>query len=267
MVVSKRIVLLVLVAALAGVGASVAWAVAGGGSAWGPGAGMGPGMMSGRAGGTSGSPVSSIAAARTKAQSYADTLGLRTSEVMQFERNFYVKLVDTQGNAATEVLVDPQTGFVSLEYGPAMMWNTKYGMMTGGHTAGTTMIGPGSMMPSSGIPKSSAGMMGGGMMGAVGGSSVGPIMSGAAGSRMGPVAPAKPATAPVSIAAARSLAQQYLDANQSGVKVESGGDSFPGYFTFETLKDGKITGMISVNATSGAVWPHWWHGAFVDMAA
>jgi hypothetical protein len=21
--------------------------------------------------------------------------------------------------------------------------------------------------------------------------------------------------------------------------------------------------MISVNATTGAVWPHWWHGAFI----
>jgi hypothetical protein len=26
---------------------------------------------------------------------------------------------------------------------------------------------------------------------------------------------------------------------------------------------GKITGMISVNASTGAVWPHWWHGAFI----
>ena len=247
MVVSKRIALLVLVAALAGVGASVAWAVAGGGSAWGPGAGMGPGMMSGRVGSTGGSPVSSIAAARERAQAFADTLGLRTSEVMQFERNFYVKLVDAQGNAATEVLVDPQSGFVSLEYGPAMMWNTTYGMMTGGRATGT--------------------MMGGGIMGAVRGFGLGPMMSGATGSRIGPVAPAKPATGPVSIAAARGLAQQYLDANQPGVKVESGGDAFPGYYTFETLKNGKITGMISVNATSGAVWPHWWHGAFVTMAA
>ena len=46
-------------------------------------------------------------------------------------------------------------------------------------------------------------------------------------------------------------------------KVESGGDAFPGYYTLETLKGGKITGMISVNATTGAVWPHWWHGPFI----
>lgn len=281
---SKRIVLLVLAVALAGVGASLAWAVAGGGSAW----GMGSGMMSGRSGGASGSPVSSITDARGKAQGFADGLGLRTSEVMQFERNFYVKLVDGQGNAATEGLVDSKTGFVSLEYGPAMMWNTRYGMMTGGRMAGammggsnmggssmmggSIMMGPGSMMPSGGVPKSGAvmgggGMMGGGMMGAVGGFGLGPMMGGAAGGRMGPVSPAEPVAGSVSIGAARSLAQQYLDAKRPGVKVESGGDAFPGYFTFETLRDGKITGMISVNATHGAVWSHWWHGAFVAMAA
>ena len=62
---------------------------------------------------------------------------------------------------------------------------------------------------------------------------------------------------------AHSLAQQWLDRNEPGVKVETGGDAFPGYYTRETLRRDKITGMISVNATTGAVWPHWWHGAFI----
>ena len=30
-------------------------------------------------------------------------------------------------------------------------------------------------------------------------------------------------------------------------------------------KDGKIAGMISVNAKTGAVFYHWWHGTFVAM--
>ena len=51
--------------------------------------------------------------------------------------------------------------------------------------------------------------------------------------------------------------------NESGVNVETGGDTFPGYYTMETLKAGKITGMICVNATTGTVWPHWWHADFV----
>ena len=43
---------------------------------------------------------------------------------MQFTNNFYVELKDASGEATTEVLVDPATGAVSTEYGPAMMWNT-----------------------------------------------------------------------------------------------------------------------------------------------
>ena len=41
---------------------------------------------------------------------------------MQFQRNFYVKLVDSHPNGATEVLVDSSTGAASIEYGPAMTW-------------------------------------------------------------------------------------------------------------------------------------------------
>ena len=246
---SKKIAIAVLAVAVAAVGASVAWAATGTRSAWAPGAGlgygMGSGMMSGY--GTAGKrvPVSTIPAAKAHAQAFADTLGLSASEVMRFERNFYVKLVDAGGNGATEVLVDPATGSVSLEYGPALMWNTKYGMMGGG-------------------------MMGGGMMGNTSANGYGGMMGGSSGvghAGMGPVAPSQAPTGAVSIAGARSFAQAWLDTNQPGVQVEAGGDSFPGYFTLETLKDGKIVGMISVNATTGAVWPHWWHGAFVAMAA
>ena len=82
---------------------------------------------------------------------------------------------------------------------------------------------------------------------------------------IGPSAPATPPTGPVSIVEARMLAQTWLDANQAGVKVKTGGDAFPGYSTLETLKDDTIVGMLSVNARTGAVWPHWWHGAFVAM--
>ena len=84
-------------------------------------------------------PVSTLAEARTEAQKFASRLNLRVDEVLQLKRNFYAKLVDTTGNGATEVLVDPSSGIVSLEYGPAMMCNTKYGMMTG--RRGTNMMG------------------------------------------------------------------------------------------------------------------------------
>jgi hypothetical protein len=36
-----------------------------------------------------------------------------------------------------------------------------------------------------------------------------------------------------------------------------------GYFTFDVLRDGRPVGMLSVNAYTGQVWYHGWHGAFV----
>lgn len=36
-----------------------------------------------------------------------------------------------------------------------------------------------------------------------------------------------------------TLAQRWLNANEPGVRVETGGDSFPGYYTLETLKGGR----------------------------
>jgi hypothetical protein len=232
------------VAVLAAVGAVVALA-AGARSAW----NAGWGHMGGRNVYRPAQPtqVHTIADARNQAAQLANRLGLRVDEVMQFKRNFYAKLVDSSGRGATEVLVDPSTGVVSTEYGPAMMWNTRYGM---GGAAG-------SMMGSYG-----RGMMGGaghgpGMMG---GSGYGPAMMG--GSRTSGRSTTQSATT-VSLAQARALAQQWLNGNEPGMNVETGGDAFPGYYTLETLRGGKIAGMISVNASTGAVWPHWWHGAFI----
>jgi hypothetical protein len=218
-------------------------------------------------------PVRSLAAASAQAQKFADRLGLKVDEVLQFKDNFYAKLVDSGGNGATEVLVDPRTGAVSIEYGPAMMWNTKYGM---GRAAVDMMGRYGrSMMPGNGgammgryTPGSTANRTdttaspgyGPGMMG---GSGSGGMMGGS-GSASGSVGSGATSTATtVTMAHAHSLAQRWLDRNEPGVNVETGGDTFPGYYTLETLRNGNITGMISVNATTGAVWPHWWHGAFI----
>jgi hypothetical protein len=53
---------------------------------------------------------------------------LTVGEVMEFDNGFYAELADPSGDLATEVLVDPRTGRVQIEFGPAMMWNTAYGM-------------------------------------------------------------------------------------------------------------------------------------------
>jgi hypothetical protein len=156
---------------------------------------------------------------------------------------------------------------VSIEYGPAMMWNTRYGMGAAGSSMmgsyGASMMGGSGMMGANSGGSTSTGRYGyAGMMG--GSQSAGGMMQGYGYGGSTSTGTATPSTGTtMSLADAQALAQRWLDANESGVNVESGGDAFPGYYTLETLKGGNITGMISVNATTGAVWPHWWHGAFI----
>ena len=69
---------------------------------------------------------------------------------------------------------------------------------------------------------------------------------------------------PVTPEQAKQLAQQFLDANLPGVTVGEV-DTFYGYYTLHTLKDGQIEGMLSVNGYEGGVWYHDWHGQFIDM--
>lgn len=56
-------------------------------------------------------------------------------------------------------------------------------------------------------------------------------------------------------------AQNYLETALPGTEVE-GADAFYGYYTLEVKKDGNVYGMLSVNANTGAVWYHNWHGTF-----
>lgn len=61
---------------------------------------------------------------------------LTVAEVMEFERNFYVVYYEeSTGIGAFEMLIDKETGRIFPEYGPNMMWNTKYGHggMMGGY--------------------------------------------------------------------------------------------------------------------------------------
>jgi hypothetical protein len=62
---------------------------------------------------------------------------------------------------------------------------------------------------------------------------------------------------------AQQIATRWVDANVSGRLVRPP-DSYPGYYTSETTtSDGTINGMLSVNATTGQVWYHSWHGRFI----
>ena len=206
-------------------------------------------------------PVSDIAGARTQAQKFADRLGLKTAEVMQFSNNFYVRLDDKTGHGATEVLVDPKSGSVTLEYGPAMMWNTSYSMMSGTSRAG--MMGGTSRAGMMG--GASTGMMGGaggGMMG--GGMGSGHGMMGSYGGSPNWTPPTSGTAGPVTAAQARQIANTWLAGKDTALSAGVP-DAMPGYFTMETLRNGKVDGMLSVNASTGALWYHWWHGSFVAM--
>ncbi|MGE5763752.1 MAG: hypothetical protein ACM3ZF_07720 [Mycobacterium leprae] len=212
--------LVVLVAATAALLASIVWVTAGVFAPGtpppaGPRRGWMP-MMYGPGGGVSltpgAGPVRDIVGARTAAQQAADQLGLRVGEVMQFSNNYYAELLTSAGRGATEVLVDPGSGAVQVEYGPAMMWNTAYGM--------------GAMMR----PRD----------------------------WFGTSAPS------VSPDQARRIADRWLQRQRTSLRAGDP-ESFPGYYTLHTLRGDKIVGMLSVNARSGAVWYHSWHGQFLHM--
>jgi hypothetical protein len=256
------VVSVVALGALAGVGYAVSSAT---NAPYRPMMGAGGGYSMMGAGGTrsawylaGSSSVTTIEQARAQAQLFADELGLKVGEVIQFTNNFYVRLDDAAGKPATEVLVDPRTGDVTLEYGPAMMWNTKYGMMSG-----TAFSGPGGMMG-----RGPGGMMGGTTGGTWGGRSGGMMGGGMMGAGMMGSSGATPCwtpsgvSGPVDAAQARALADKWLAAQGAGLAAGDV-DAFPGYFTFETVKGGKIAGMLSVNAGTGALFYHWWHGTFV----
>jgi hypothetical protein len=102
---------------------------------------MGMGMMSGWVAPPPNAKMLSIEQARQSVQRYIGRIGnqnLVIDEVIEFQRNFYAVVQDkSTGHGAFEVLVNKVTGAVIPEFGPAMMWNTQYGMMVG--TMGSMM--------------------------------------------------------------------------------------------------------------------------------
>ena len=41
--------------------------------------------------------------------------------------------------------------------------------------------------------------------------------------------------------------------------------TFPGYYDINFLLNGNFAGMLSVNAATGQVWYHGWHGQFLSQ--
>lgn len=189
------------------------------------------GMMGGWGWGNSqnGKPITldqAVDAAQRYLAAY-NNADLSLDEIMEFENNFYVIVKEkSTGTAAFEILVDRYSGYVHPEPGPNMMWNTKYGHMTG-------MIG--------------------GMMGA--------IMGGWPRANNG-IQP--DAQMPVSADQAREAAQAYLGSAFPGATVSESTNTFYGYYTLDVVRDGNVFGMLSINGYSGQIWYHTWHGSFIQ---
>jgi hypothetical protein len=69
-----------------------------------------------------------------------------------------------------------------------------------------------------------------------------------------------------SLARATRVADRWLAQARPGEQADAdaeGMGAFPGYYTIDTTRNGKTVGMLSVNATTGAVWYHGWHGRFL----
>jgi hypothetical protein len=150
--------------------------------------------------------------------------GLEVAEVMAFTRNDYVAIEDASGHGAFELISGPRGEWLMPEPGPNMIWNTRFGMMGG----------------------SRWGMMNGsGMMGGYG-SYAAPSQGGQR----------------ISASRARTIANQWLGKNLPGRRALDP-RVFPGYYTIDVGANAHPVGMLSVNASTGAVWYHTWHGRFL----
>ena len=163
----------------------------------------------------------SLERAGSIADKYLDSLNdpdLAIDEIMEFEYNFYVVYYEkSTGIGAFEMLIDKETGRIFPEYGPNMMWNTKYGH-------GGMMGGSGGMMGGFTIP---------------------------------------PSGEVIGEEEALEIAQSFLDEVYPGSEAEDP-HPFYGYYTIHTMKDGEMSGMLSVNQYSGTVWYHNWHGTYIQ---
>lgn len=175
---------------------------------------------------------------------------LELSEIMIFSQNAYARIVEkSTGIGAMELLVDPTNLTVFPEYGPNMMWNLKFGMMSGGgQTCGSGSSGNCGMMGDQGMMGNRGMMRNRGMMG---------------GYFNNPVVGSSDMT--ITPEDALEIAQEFLNKEYPGSQVADDAEPFYGYYTIDILKDGEHTGMLSVNGFSGQVFLHTWHGDFVEM--
>jgi hypothetical protein len=211
------------------------------------------GMMGGMMGGGMGMMNTYAAAsrpisqdeARRRAEGFAARYGqgVKIRDFMVFTENFYLQVVDAKtGAGLAELLVDRYTGVVQPEYGPNMMWNSRFGM-GGLGMMGANMYGQQNQTGMMGDQNQQAGQDQG--------------MMGTAPNSSNQVAQA----VRYDLASAQKLAATFVAGYLPKGKVLEG-LAFPGYYTFDYGRKA-IEGMLSVNAYTGEVWVHGWHGLFL----
>jgi hypothetical protein len=67
----------------------------------------------------------------------------------------------------------------------------------------------------------------------------------------------------ITVDQAKEYAQRWLDTYLPGT-IAKDVHPFYGYYTIHIERDGKIYGMLSVNAFTGQVWYHNWHGTYIQ---
>jgi hypothetical protein len=186
--------------------------------------------------GTTSSGIS-IDQATTAVQSYLGRMGysnLAIGTMQEYSNMYYAQIIEqNNGTGAFELAINKTTGAVSPMQGPTIMWNTKYGVTSTGMMGYLTSTSGGQ------------GMMGGGGM-----------MTWLRG---------KPTTnMAISMEQARTIAQQYLDANYTGTTVGQMAIYY-GYYTMQVLRDGNVIGMMSVYGNTGQVTYYSWMGTFMQQ--
>jgi hypothetical protein len=224
--------------------------------------------MHGWRAGASGEPAT-ISAARERAEQYLTEngyTGLEVRGVIQFSSHFYIAVGDaTTGNGAMELIVSRDARVAHLAGGPAMMWNTTW--------APAPMSGAGMMdqQMHGGMHGSMGPAMRGAMMGQQASHGHGMMdreqmhdrsMTPADCSMAGGSTAGATLETPLTVDEARDAAQAWLVDNRDGVTATTALE-FPGYVTFVTERAGTIDGLISVQLSTGAIWGHTSHGAFV----
>ena len=220
----------------------------------------------------------------------AELADLEVGDVITFTNHTYVVVVDpATGDGAIELIVDP-AGVVHPQR--TLMWNTTWHTVLAGHEpmnpqamGGMMQHGQQQMAGAMQHNQQMAGGQGmmqrgmGGMMGQMNQQSATCDLGTMDQTRAqdqdqvrdpatcqqatGPAATGETLAEPLTADTARTTAQAWLDDNDAGATA---GDvtTFPGYFTFAVTTDGAVSGLISVQATTGAVMPQAWHGTVAE---